>query len=188
MERFLSGQPATGQNQLHRPGPGNLTRQADMRALVGNDAPAHFLQPELGVLSSDADVGAQHVLKPAGDAVAVHGRDDRLVDVMQIAGLLHPQWVVSRPGRLGRNCAAQISAGAERALTSSGQDRDPHFRIIVEVLGRVAQQPQQFHRHGVHPLGTVERDHATLVGRVFFVDQGKIGHCLPFGSCRGQFT
>ena len=124
-------------------------------------------EPDHGVVGDDDEVAEQRDVGAAGQAVAVHLGDDRLVHVEQrhlvALRFLHAPGVVVDAGAAavaGPGVAAaggDVVAGAERAA-GAAQHGEMHVGAVVGLPERLVQLLQEVGGEGVELLGAVERD------------------------------
>ena len=149
-------------------------------------AEAHRGVADLGVLGDVDEVAAGGELAAAGEAVAVHLRDDRLGQIPDahpaVGDVTRP--LALAPGGVVRQLVALVAAAEVvargEARAGAADDRDAHVVVGVggpQLLEELA--PQRMVQR-VALLGPVERDAADL--RRGFVDEDQFAHLIALGS------
>ena len=159
---------ATGQREQLGVAGTDLVGQAEVAAGVDGDADLRLGQGEEGVVGRHPDVAHERELEAEAEAVALHGGDDRLGQVVEDPeALVHPaDALVVVAHLLGRRAAgdpvlghAEVDAGAEGpALGLDQEDAD----AVVEAgpVGQDAELARGLPRPHVELLGVVEREGA----------------------------
>jgi hypothetical protein len=125
------------------------------RAAERIDRPLDLGEAEACLGHGGADVGRQHQLEAAANAVAVHRGDDWL-----------RIWVVLQPGvvdhsrhlRPGRQIAADIGADGKGSQTGAGQDDAAAAAVALQLVPEATEFGQHLPRHGVEVPLVVDRD------------------------------
>ena len=152
----------------------------------------HRREADHRVLSGDDDIAQQHQIRAAGQAVAVHLADHRLVHVEdrhpRALGLFHPPCVVVERGApavdlvvgFGRVAAPRREVVARRKRAPrAAQNHAVHGGVVVRLPHRAGKLILQGNRKRVELLRPVERDVPLAVAHLV-KDVLVVGH---LGSC-----
>ena len=133
----------------------DLLDQLDGRAAERVDRPLDLGQAKARLWRGGADVGREHQLEAAADAVAIDRCDDRLR-----IGVVLQQGVVDHPRhfRPGRQIAADIGADRKGALTGAGQDDAAAIAVALQLVPEATELDQHLSRHGVEAWLIVDGD------------------------------
>jgi hypothetical protein len=134
---------------------------------------------EVRGLTGDADVERQREAEAAADGGAVDGRDHRLMHLADrehdFVEELHRSQRDRRDRQTGdvrhSSRIGQIGSGAE-APAGAGDDDDTGVVVVADLLEGLLERDHHVERHGVHPLGPVQRDQGDVRARLLYRNEG----------------
>src|SRR5208282_5937239 len=100
-----------------------------------HQADARFRQSEARMLGRDDDIAGKRDLESTAERESIHGRNDRLIDVVARGDSGEAALAANRFGQLPAilRGPAQIIAGRETLVAGARYDRDPRRLVRDEV-------------------------------------------------------
>jgi hypothetical protein len=134
------------QEQVHGVKVTDLLDQLDGRAAERIDRPLDLGQAKARRRHAGAEVGREHQLQAATNAIAVHCSDDRLR-----IGIVLQQSMVDHPCHFGpgRQIAADIGADGEGAFTRTCQNNAAAIPVALQFVPYTPEFAQHRSRHSV---------------------------------------
>ncbi len=175
VSRFAPGDGAPRQQQVRRPRQTQHPGEDGVRSQLGDHAPAHEGERDLGVFGHEADVGQQRVGDAHPHGVAVDGGDDRLVQLPRQPGGHVGGVAAGLVGGVVERRAAGLEVGSRTERPACPRQHDgPHGVVVVSRVQGPAQFSRQPRVPRVEALGPVEGDDGDPVALV--AEDGVVGH------------